>query len=320
MNPGFFGKIGSAGDFVSRGWSVDLRAALDKLFQQALHDMQQRGADLHALVDTAPAISLCVRPGVLFEGGLCGIVCLSQDRVGRVFPLTLGWQTGADSAPPLRWLPERVNVALLSAYYQALDGRWGPDELLGAVRRVDASALLDPGEPGLFATSDETLPRIGPDADHCFLAGDARQVGSAFGSLLAALSANAGMLGGPLTDQAVYSGFFVSRSFPPPPLLAPWFDQDWTAQPWKLLGAAPATAAAASSGDVHGAVAAALTDLTDAFPDASSGAIPHSIPDDILSPALAEPNPPAAPVNHEDEDGTRPLRWPIDTARDATDS
>jgi len=297
MNPGFFGKIGSAGDFVSRGWSVDLRAALDRLFQEALHDMQQRGADLHALVDTAPAISLCVRPGVLFEGGVCGIVCLSQDRVGRVFPLTLGWQTGADAAPPMRWMPERVNVALLSAYYQALDGRWGPDELLGAIRRVDTSGVIDPTEPSLFAATDETLPRIGPDAEHCFVASDARHVSSAYGSLLAALSANAGMLGGPLTDQAVYSGFFVSRHFPPPALLSAWFDQDWNAQPWKILSPASGGSAA------HHAMPAT-----------------SDIPDDILSPALAEPMAAAPLIDTQDEDGTRPLKWPIDTARDATDS
>ena len=269
MNPGFFGKIGAAGDFVSRGWSVDLRSALDGLFQHTLLDMQQRGADLHALVETAPPVSLCIRPGVLFEGGLCGIVCLSQDRVGRVFPLTMGWQTDAASAAPLHWLPERVNVALLSAYYQAQDGRFGPDELLGAIRRVDAGALANAADTALFAASEETLPRIGADADHCWLAGNARSVPSAFGSLLATLAGHAGMLGGTLDDQAAYTGFFVSRSFPPPPLLAAWFDRDWAAQPWKVLA-----------------------------PQATSDAV----------------------AQHDDEDGTRPPRWSIDTAPDATDS
>ena len=306
MNPGFFGKIGAAGDFVSRGWSVDLRAALDKLFQQTLLDMQQRGADLHALVDTAPPISLCVKPGVLFEGGLCAIVCLSQDRVGRVFPLTLGWQTAADDALALHWLPERINMALLSAYYLALDERWGPDELLGAVRRVDTALLTQPGGQLLFAASDETLPRVGADVEHCYLNGDARSVPSAFGSLLATLAAHAGMLGGPLTDQAVYSGFFVSRHFPPPPLLASWFDQRWDAQPWKLLAPAAGNAVALAVASASASAAA----NTHANANANANSITNG----------SAPQVEAAAAQHDDEDGTRPLRWSIDSAGDGTDS
>ena len=95
---GYFGKVSTLGDFVSRGLPDGLVAAWDAWLQQCIHASQQQLGDQwlnHYL--TSPVWRFAIAPGILGPEGLGGVMMPSVDRVGRYFPLMLA----AVGAPPL---------------------------------------------------------------------------------------------------------------------------------------------------------------------------------------------------------------------------
>jgi type VI secretion system protein ImpM len=95
---GYFGKIPSHGDFVSRGLPADLVAAWDKWLQACIHASQRQLGDqwlTHYL--TSPVWRFAISPGILGTEGLGGVMMPSVDRVGRYFPLMVA----ATGSPPL---------------------------------------------------------------------------------------------------------------------------------------------------------------------------------------------------------------------------
>ncbi|KQV33796.1 type VI secretion system-associated protein TagF [Massilia sp. Root335] len=95
---GYFGKVSTLGDFVSRGLPDGLVAAWDGWLQQCIHASQLQLGDQwldHYL--TSPVWRFAISPGVLGPEGLGGVMMPSVDRVGRYFPLMIG----AVGAPPL---------------------------------------------------------------------------------------------------------------------------------------------------------------------------------------------------------------------------
>lgn len=95
---GYFGKVSTLGDFVSRGLPDGLVAAWDGWLQQCIHASQQQLGDQwldHYL--TSPVWRFAISPGVLGPEGLGGVMMPSVDRVGRYFPLMIA----AVGAPPL---------------------------------------------------------------------------------------------------------------------------------------------------------------------------------------------------------------------------
>ena len=120
---GYFGKVSTLGDFVSRGLPDGLVAAWDAWLQQCIHASQQQLGDQwlnHYL--TSPVWRFAISPGILGPEGLGGVMMPSVDRVGRYFPLMIG----AVGAPPLLdWFHKHV------AWYDAIEDL--------------ARASLDPG-------------------------------------------------------------------------------------------------------------------------------------------------------------------------------
>jgi type VI secretion system protein ImpM len=95
---GYFGKVSTLGDFVSRGLPDGLVAAWDAWLQQCIQASQQQLGDQwlnHYL--TSPVWRFAISPGVLGPEGLGGVMMPSVDRVGRYFPLMIA----AVGAPPL---------------------------------------------------------------------------------------------------------------------------------------------------------------------------------------------------------------------------
>ena len=94
---GYFGKVSTLGDFVSRGLPDGLVAAWDAWLQHYL---------------TSPVWRFAIAPGVLGPEGLGGVMMPSVDRVGRYFPLMIG----AVGAPPLLdWFHKHA------AWYDAIE-------------------------------------------------------------------------------------------------------------------------------------------------------------------------------------------------------
>lgn len=90
--PGFYGKLASRGDFVSRGlpqtfiqpWDAWLAAGM-------LASQQQLGAAWLDAYLVSPLWRFVLAPGVCGPHAVCGVLMPSIDRVGRYFPLTLGF-------------------------------------------------------------------------------------------------------------------------------------------------------------------------------------------------------------------------------------
>jgi type VI secretion system protein ImpM len=103
---GYFGKIPSHGDFVSRGLPPALVEAWDAWLQQCIHESQRQLGDqwlTHYL--TSPVWRFAIAPGILGPEGLGGVMMPSVDRVGRYFPLMLA-ATGAPAL--LDWFQKQA--------------------------------------------------------------------------------------------------------------------------------------------------------------------------------------------------------------------
>lgn len=95
---GYFGKVSTHGDFVSRRLPVHLVQAWDAWLQQCMQASQDRlGAAWLERYLTSPVWRFAIAPGVIGPEGLGGVMMPSVDRVGRYFPLMVGTM----GAPPL---------------------------------------------------------------------------------------------------------------------------------------------------------------------------------------------------------------------------
>jgi type VI secretion system protein ImpM len=141
---GYFGKVSTLGDFVSRGLPDGLVAAWDAWLQQCIHASRQQLGDQwlnHYL--TSPVWRFAISPGILGPEGLGGVMMPSVDRVGRYFPLMIG----AVGAPPLLdWFHKQV------AWYDAVEemARASLDVAFGLQQFASAP------EPGIQA--DQPMP------------------------------------------------------------------------------------------------------------------------------------------------------------------
>lgn len=104
--PGFFGKVTSHGDFVSRRLPPGLLGVWDAWLQASLQgSREQLGAGWLDIYLTSPIWRFALAPGVVDNHAWGGVLMPSVDRVGRHFPLTIaaGASGGAGIA---QWLSE----------------------------------------------------------------------------------------------------------------------------------------------------------------------------------------------------------------------
>jgi type VI secretion system protein ImpM len=95
---GYFGKVSTHGDFVTRRLPRELVEAWDGWLQRCIQASRaQLGAQWLDNYLTSPVWRFAIAPGVLGPEGLGGVMMPSVDRVGRYFPLMIG----ATGAPPL---------------------------------------------------------------------------------------------------------------------------------------------------------------------------------------------------------------------------
>jgi type VI secretion system protein ImpM len=154
--PGFFGKIPSHGDFVTRdlprgfldGWDAWLQACIAE-------SKKQLGDGWLDVYLTSPIWRFGLVAGVCGPQAWAGILMPSVDRVGRYFPLTIAAPVQGQATP--LHLPASADPwfeALESAALRALD-----DD------RFDANALREAlaraGEPSVAAGRGETASAMG---------------------------------------------------------------------------------------------------------------------------------------------------------------
>jgi type VI secretion system protein ImpM len=137
---GFFGKLPSAGDFLSRGLSPAFRRAWDGWVTRHL------GPRVCAIWPDG-GLRFRLRSGGRVAGG---VIVPSADAAGRRFPLTL--IAVAHDLPPGTALDPWCDAALTAAA-AALTGAGGPDDLWAALAEVPLPTTVMEGVPSPMTDS-----------------------------------------------------------------------------------------------------------------------------------------------------------------------
>jgi type VI secretion system protein ImpM len=146
MRFGLYGKHPAFGDFIAQGLSDGLRLRLERWCEAVLAPMAAAWGDgWRERFDAVAPVGLWAGPVAPGEGAFLGALFPSADKVGRRFPLILGWEGAI--APPTR-LPGTA-AAVLPALRGALAGAVAPDarsfcQTLAARAGMPAPAAADP--------------------------------------------------------------------------------------------------------------------------------------------------------------------------------
>ncbi len=113
--PGFFGKLPSRGDFVSRRLPPEFVTGWDRWLQAALAASEAKlGEQWLDVYLTSPIWCFALSPGICGDVGYAGVMIPSVDKVGRYFPLVAALPCG-------RAAPLVVRRELAAWYAEAQD-------------------------------------------------------------------------------------------------------------------------------------------------------------------------------------------------------
>lgn len=150
---GFYGKIPSEGDFVTRRLPWEFTSVWDDWLQQGLQASREAlGSRWLELYLSAPIWRFQVAPGVCGPVGWRGLFFASVDRVGRYFPLTLA---AIDAGPPALAALTGEPEAWIAAEDAALAGLTPTLAIADFDLAMEALAL-----PGAVAAPDAGRPRV----------------------------------------------------------------------------------------------------------------------------------------------------------------
>lgn len=95
---GFYGKLASRGDFISRGLPPSFIAGWDAWLAAGIaHSQAAVGEGWLPAYLVSPLWRFALAPGVCGEQAVAGVLMPSVDRVGRYFPLTVACLLPADA-------------------------------------------------------------------------------------------------------------------------------------------------------------------------------------------------------------------------------
>jgi type VI secretion system protein ImpM len=87
---GYYGKVPTHGDFVSKGLPRSFIDPWDQWLQEAiLASRQQLGDQWLDYFLTSPLYHFALSPGICGDNGWLGILMPSVDKVGRYYPMTI---------------------------------------------------------------------------------------------------------------------------------------------------------------------------------------------------------------------------------------
>jgi len=213
---GYFGKVSTHGDFVSRRLPAGLVAAWDEWLQQCIRASRERLGEQwldHYL--TSPVWRFAISPGVLGPDGVGGVMMPSVDRVGRYFPLMIA----ATGAPPLlEWMQRQA------PWFDAIDHL--------ARESLDA---------GFTLARFDTVPEPARDPASEPAAGSATAVRSAWRlpleddmrAAIAGAALQAHSLWWSEGSPSIDASLLVCQGMPPPQGFAAMLDGSWAASGWR---------------------------------------------------------------------------------------
>jgi type VI secretion system protein ImpM len=169
---GFYGKIPSEGDFVTRRLPWEFTSAWDDWLQQGmLASREALGARWLALYLSAPIWRFQLAPGVCGPQGWRGLFFASVDRVGRYFPLTLAFVEPPGATPSLQALSDAEEAwrGLEDAALQALTPTLAIDDfdrVVGTLAMPACEAVAAASSRlCLYTAGSEALPAVGWSLD-----------------------------------------------------------------------------------------------------------------------------------------------------------
>ena len=156
--PGFFGKVTTHGDFVTRALPPELVQAWDEWMQHALQaSRQQLGADWLTLYLTSPIWRFAIGEGVLTAQAWAGVMMPSVDWVGRHFPLMI-------AAPVVKGTAFTALVTRAVDWYDALEEQARdtlvPEFVLEQLASTLAGLASMPATPGVHCTPGQAGWRL----------------------------------------------------------------------------------------------------------------------------------------------------------------
>ena len=222
---GFFGKVTSHGDFVTRRLPPGFQQPWDAWLQDGLqHSKAALGAGWLATYLSSPIWRFALAPGVCGPRGRAGLLMPSVDRVGRHFPLTLA--RALDGAAPL--------LDCVTAHHY-----WYAQLELLALSSLEEHFSLDAFDVAVEALAPPPVAADAPDATTIALAGidpPALAQAGAGGGALASAIAGAALAGQSLwwTDGSprVAPCLVLSRGLPSASAFAALLDGDWHGHGW----------------------------------------------------------------------------------------
>jgi len=215
---GYFGKVSTHGDFVTRRLPAALVAAWDDWLQGCLQASRaQLGAAWLEHYLTSPVWRFAIAPGVLAPEGLGGVMMPSVDRVGRYFPLMIA-ATGAPSL--LDWLQRHGD------WFKAID--------VLARASLDAAFTLErfDAAPQPALACGEVAAAVAAPAWRFALGGDMTDT-------VAGVALHGHSLWWSEGAPGIDASLLVCRGMPQPESFAAMLDGSWAASGWELPGVAP---------------------------------------------------------------------------------
>jgi type VI secretion system protein ImpM len=162
--PGFFGKVRTHGDFVSRRLPAQFLRPWDHGLQENMLAAQQRfGAQWLPLYLNAPVWCFALGPHVYGVNAWAGVLMPGVDRVGRYFPFTIaqafeGAELGRRLSGAQGWYDRLTQLALTTLTPEfSLDGF---DEALRAVKFSDGNQEATPWRLAVRDASDDSFATL----------------------------------------------------------------------------------------------------------------------------------------------------------------
>jgi len=155
---GFFGKIPSRGDFVTRGLSSGLVDAWGDWVAQAIGASRALlGADWDDAWMVAPVWRFALPPGLCGSSPVLGLMMPSVDRVGRLYPLMIAAELEGLVGTPDPECGAPFLDAIEDAGRDALADALEPDALWARLRVVEPSLACDVTRRAVWWTGEGAM-------------------------------------------------------------------------------------------------------------------------------------------------------------------
>ena len=151
---GFFGKVPSHGDFVTRRLPVAFTEPWDAWLQAGMADSRAKlGDDWLPIYLNSPIWRFALGAGVCGPQAWCGVMMPSVDRVGRYFPFTIACEVDGTGMPAPAWYAALEDLAL-SALQAGFSLEDCDAALLGLAYTADEPELCGAGQVLFWLCAD----------------------------------------------------------------------------------------------------------------------------------------------------------------------